>query len=673
MPSAITVAAVGGVSLTTRRPSTIGVVNANALGGRSLTTNVLCVVADMPWLAKATPTRYNSGADILSGAPLGNELAQRLAKFIYQQGDDRVGGQPLATYLVNTSTVTASQLTLLDGSANDAVTLTSKLYGYDANQINVAVAVNAGDATKRDVTLTFKGQTETHTAVGSGNVAQFSYTGTSADTITVDVRPTAPNDNVLFRINQSRSGLTGAFAPAEGTWLWDGVVTATASADPTPEDGSLLVTGILKTGVADTETITLTDGTATAGTKEWSAITALNYTPSSAAETVTVAGSAIEIGDTAGNSSTFPTLASVCDYLTQYSAQGYVADKLYPALASIPLNRVDQVLAADIDGVTANVTADVWWLAQTLNINSVLVSAVQVADGISQTPALVTTQMAGGTYTAGSSPEVGEALVACRTFDIQTFALMGHTDQASQEELRSHCVYMAGQGAGECNGWVGMPTSSTFDTCKTRGRALNTRHLSLCVQDVEAFSPTGATTQYAPDTLALMLAAMQCSTAVGTPLTRKYPLVNRVITHSSWDADTDAEEALENGLTILTTDRLGLRVERSITTYLTDDNPIFSEMSANESLNTCIRDLRENLDTIIGEPNVEASSARVRALAKARLQFQAAQGIIKDFDADSLAVDDYGDYLRVRFRVAVTEPINWIVVEATAARTPFNA
>ena len=333
---------------------------------------------------------------------------------------------------------------------------------------------------------------------------------------------------------------------------------------------------------------------------------------------------------------------------------------------------LDTVTAGDMVAAAVPVVADRWWLTRLLNTSSSLVTAVQDPGKGTQVVALSSSQLAGGTFVAASGVDVTAALFSCRIVDIQVFAMITHTDQPNQESLRAHCTFMAGAGSGECNGWVGMPTLSAFTAIKTRARALNTRHLSLAAQDIEAFDAAGNTVQYAPDTLALMFAAMQASSAIATPLTRKTPLVNAVITNADWDGDVDAEEALENGIVFLTNYRLGLRVERSITTYLVDDNPIFSEMSANESLNTCIRDLRENLDLIIGDPNVETTAAKIQSLSKARLLFQADNNIIKAFDADSLAMDDFGDFLRVRFSVAVTEPVNWIVVQATASRTPFN-
>lgn len=670
MPSSITVGSVGGVSLTTRRPGTIGNPSAASVGGRSLTTNVFAVVGEFPWLKAATPTRFNGSDDLLNGAPPETKLASDIARFAYEQKDPKVNGQPSAVFLVNTAPNTNSQLTLLDAGGNDAIKLTSKFYGLDANQTLVSVAANAIDATKRDITLTFKGRSEVFT-VGTGALATFAYTGTDATAVVLNVRSSSPTSADVFKITQSRAGLSGGFVPSEGTWLWDGVLTVTPSAAPT-EDATLLVTGILKTGVASTETLTIPsgDGSAVIGTKEWNAITALAYTASTGAETATVSGDALQVGDTAGNLGSFSHLGAVADYLNQFSAQGWVATKAAPNIRNTPLLSVDKVAAGDMVAAAVGVTADTWHAVRTIGTQSILVDAEQLVTGEGQTVALATTQLAGGTVTTATASDLSAALVECRKESIQVYTLL-HTDQASQEALRTHIQYMAGLGSGECNGWVAMPSLPTFTEFKDRAKALNTRHLALVGQDFIAFNAEGATTQYEPATLAIIMGAMQASTPLSTPLTRKHPLINSFITHSSWDADTDADEALENGLCIVTTGPLGPRTERSVTTYLLDDNPIFSEVSANESFYTSIRDLRSFLDADVGDANFIFSAKLLQARCKVRLMEQVEEGIIKAFDEDSLKVKDRGDYFEVVYRVAPIEPTNWIVVSASAARTPF--
>ena len=65
------------------------------------------------------------------------------------------------------------------------------------------------------------------------------------------------------------------------------------------------------------------------------------------------------------------------------------------------------------------------------------------------------------------------------------------------------------------------------------------------------------------------------------------------------------------GVVSLSFSPLGYRVERSVTTYLEDDNPIFSEVSANESVNASIRGLRSQLDALIGTANRSLTANRV--------------------------------------------------------------
>lgn len=664
MPSAVTVNGV-----TTRRPGVLADPNVSALSSRALTTNVLAVVGDFPWLEQAEPARYSNGNDILTDAPVGHTLAAWLAKFIFAPAaDDRVSGHPSAVYLVNAATVGQAQLMVLDGSANNAALLKSKTWGLDGNKAVVEITANAVDATLRDLRVELNGDVQTMTRLGSGVVFTLTYTGTDATDITLDVNQGATD---YLKVLQERAGLSGAFVPSEGRWLWDGIVTATPSGATAGGDGTLAVAGIKKDGTADTENITLPSGLSApvAGTTEWSYITSLTYTPSaSGGETCTASGAALAVD--AAALATFPNLSVIADYLNNFSGQGYAATKVLPSLAKIPLESVDVLAAADATA-GADVRADLWAFVDAVNKRSKFLTATQQTAGVGQVVATTSTNLAGGTYTAPTDSNYDSCFTELRLFDIQTIALMS-SSQGAMEFLRAHCAYMAGEGSGERDAYVGASSEETFANLKTLARALNTRHLGLVSQDFKLRAPDGVVRQYAPYYGAVLMAAAQCSTPVGTPLTRKRLNVVDVVTHTSWNADSDAEECLENGLTILTRDRLGLRIERSLTTYLTDDNPVYSEKSANESFNTCIRDLRQNLETLIGEPAFDATRARIQALAKARLRYQVQEGIIKAFDEPSLVVDDLGDVFRVRCKVAVTEPTNFIIIEPTVERTPFG-
>lgn len=658
---------------TTRRPGVYATVNAESLAGNALTTNTLAVVGDFPWLETAKAVRYSSGTAIVADAPPGNALAALVAKFAFSPGaDDRISGQPSAVYLMNAGTSAAASITVNDASAA-AAKLTSKVFGLDGNKMQVVIAVNATDATLRDVTVNLSGEQETFNGVGSGPVATFLYSGTDATAMTVDTRQSASD---ILKVSQSRAGITGAFVPAQGTWLWDGTLTVTPSAVPAPGDASLVVNGIEQaTGAAGTETISVPNsggGAPVTGTKSWSAITSLTYTPSAGAETATVEGLALEVTNT--DLASYPSLNEVADYLNGFSAQGFSVTKTLPSLASIPLDEVDQTAPTSML-TAAPVRADLWWFVNTLNTQSALVEASQLSTGTGQVAALAATNLSGGSYVTATPTLYEAAFTALEKVNVTTIAVLDD-DQATEENLRAHCIKMAGVGSNERNGWVGASSLESFAAIKTRTRALNTRHLSCWGPNVKLRNPSGAVVTYSPIYGALICAAAQCSTAVGTPLTWKKLNIVDVVTNADWDVDQDAEEALENGIVFAANDpNDGLRVERSITTYLTDDNPVYSEMSANESLNTCIRDLRNFLQVKIGQDGAESTADVLKTLANSRLRYQTepAQDIIKAFNAGYTAVDDLGDVFRVRFQVAVKEPINFIILEANVSRTPFGA
>ena len=103
-----------------------------------------------------------------------------------------------------------------------------------------------------------------------------------------------------------------------------------------------------------------------------------------------------------------------------------------------------------------------------------------------------------------------------------------------------------------------------------------------------------------------------------------------------------------------------------MTTYLTDDNPIFSEVSANESVNASIRDLRSGLDRFIGEANRGLTSNRIKSLAVSRLNRQVQDGTIKNYR--DVLLSDEGDTLVINYTVAPVEPLNFIRISATIQR-----
>jgi hypothetical protein len=157
---------------------------------------------------------------------------------------------------------------------------------------------------------------------------------------------------------------------------------------------------------------------------------------------------------------------------------------------------------------------------------------------------------------------------------------------------------------------------------------------------------------------------MQAGTSVATPLTWKRPSLYNV--RAKWDGSRDASEAISKGIINISADTLGFKVERSVTTWLEDDNPVYSEMSANESINTSVRDLRGALKIRVGDKVYGNTAAKMKTVVEARLNQQVTQGIIKAWR--NAALEDLGDTVRVNYEVAAIEPLNFILITASVVR-----
>lgn len=107
-------------------------------------------------------------------------------------------------------------------------------------------------------------------------------------------------------------------------------------------------------------------------------------------------------------------------------------------------------------------------------------------------------------------------------------------------------------------------------------------------------------------------------------------------------------------------DNVGIRWIRSITTHLADDNVVFTEMSANESANTAVFELRRQLELKIGQRGLAGSAAAIKGLANDVLGRLIDDEIIVAYRA--LQVDQIGDVFPVSVEIAPVLPINFIPI-----------
>jgi len=157
---------------------------------------------------------------------------------------------------------------------------------------------------------------------------------------------------------------------------------------------------------------------------------------------------------------------------------------------------------------------------------------------------------------------------------------------------------------------------------------------------------------------------MQARTPVSEPLTRKQfsnnvvGLLNSSLSGSPADY---AEEAIRKGLVILTGQRAPYRVERSITTYMKQqDHPVYCEVSSVESVNVSVRDVRQYLQSVIGSKATADKVGVVEGLVSDRLTQQRNLQIIADFRDVSVALA--GDVINVSYSLQAQKPLNFILV-----------
>ena len=637
------------------RPGVYATVDASALGGSSPSVGNVCVVGAFPAFEQGVALTFTSAQSLSRYDHSDRELAH-IGKVAFAPSlDERVPAGANSLTILNVASNTQAELSLVDSEDAPALTLKSTVWGPKGNRTQVSVSNT--DTDKVNIDIVRDGLSESFEAISSGDVASMYYGGSLLSSVGFGGDRV---NGLSYEWSQSEAMSSGEATFDVSDMASDGALSVSLSTTAHTQSVVVAITGADLSGASASATLTFAAGNADAQiTAAFGRIDSV----SAVSDDTSYAGSVVVDGSKSFAPADYASLREMWGALDQLPSvtATYLAAREYDADA------FDADTSADVSGSVNALSfrCDLQEIIEALG-SSQLVTAERPALGTlslaEQASGSSVSLLSGGAVSAVSLSDWTDALTTIESADLQI--IVAWSDAANvHAEVATHLRAAALAGR-ERNAWVGSSANESLSALNTRAKALNNRNIALVGQQVRLTAPTGEAVTRPPQWLALMLAGMQAGSPIATPLTRKAPNVLDVF--GAWDADRDAAQAIRSGVTTLSRGPLGWRVERSVTTWLRDDNPIYSEVSANESVNTSVRDLRSGLDGFIGEPNRSLTANRIKSIVEARLNRQVLDGVIKNFR--NVVLEDLGDTLRVNYEVAAVEPLNFISVTASVNR-----
>ncbi|MCH9837361.1 hypothetical protein K0U83_16985 [bacterium] len=587
---------------------------------------------------------------------------------------DNVGGTSIFTalytpgaagYSACTGEISSTAFTAAAVKGPDAGLTTQRSADIPAPGVFNVASSNAGDTTQAvtlfglnaanlaiSETVLLNGTTAVQGTTSFYKVLGASLSAAAAGTVTISDFPVTTTLFALAPATVIRGLLLTTNTPVEG------VCTVAIDVDTAVD---VVVRGLSSAGADIAERFDMTAGATTpvVGTVQFSKITQIELGDVAAARSIVINCNAARTLH-----SVFPTVQKVVDRLN--SADGFTAAATVSNPTTFLMTDADYAPSLTLIGSAAGFFADLFAVVTAINGSSNLMTAARNASGVA-----VPANTVGPVFLSGGvegTPTITEWTAAINLLKKRRVNIIVplSRDPAVHSVLLSHLVYRAGAGRSEANGYVGIGTAGgageTLANIKTQIQALSTRHISAISQEFQRNDfDTGLATFYPPYMLAAEAAGMQAGSAIGEPLTRKRPIALDLRNDASWSVEDDASELIDAGAMIAEkVDGLGIRWVRSITTHLADDNVVFTEMSANEAANFCVFELRNALETKVGQRGLAGSAAALKGLANAVLSRLVDDEIIVAYR--SLQVDQVGDVFPVSVEVAPVLPINFIPI-----------
>lgn len=221
----------------------------------------------------------------------------------------------------------------------------------------------------------------------------------------------------------------------------------------------------------------------------------------------------------------------------------------------------------------------------------------------------------------------------------------------------------------EKNAWFGVDPDDSLTEAEVKYSAkIDDPRIAYAYQGINFIGYNDQARQKGPEWTAFLLMCMQGAVPPARALTRLKPNITGTTQPEITGLRENAvNEALGRGFTFIAQrNGLGLIVERSITSWHTDDLTHNCEVSGRESVDLCVREVRKALQSAIGDRVTSSTTAVVTSIVSRILDRLKSASAIKDYRR--IRVEVSGDRADVAFDIAVTEPLNFITATATIAR-----
>lgn len=333
----------------------------------------------------------------------------------------------------------------------------------------------------------------------------------------------------------------------------------------------------------------------------------------------------------------------------------------------------DQAVSSTPYTVTANLQAVVDWINST---SEGFVIATR-EDNAGAVPANIGyTYLTGGSDGVVTNTEWQNAFTTLQTVDVQWVVPISG-DSSIHAMTDTHVSFMSNIGGMERRAIVGTVSGTTDAAAIDAAKAINSDRTSLVHLGFYDYDATGRLVLLEPYILAALLAGAFSGLNPGAALT------NKTIKVLGLERDlrnpTDIDQLINGGVLCVEHTHLGVKVVKSISTWLVNKNYNRIEVSTGVATDFVARNVRQALDVLRGERGNPIALSRAISIAESTLRELArpepqGPGVIVGDEANpaykNIVASLEGDVLRVEFQASPVIPVNYIPV--TIFAVPYS-